>query len=115
MQYEVYCYFSGLKNKPIKKYSRNVLGESKQYIEEENQNLYAAIRQIWEATKHLSAKDLSDIARVEGSAWDKAFQASKPYLDGNDIMQDTTYYPALLKLNPEIFNLPIPNGWGTRS
>ncbi len=46
VQYEVYCYFSGLKNKPIKKYSRNVLGESKQYIEEENQNLYTAIRQI---------------------------------------------------------------------
>lgn len=82
-------------SKPIKFYARNCKNKTHVIDEDTDVELYLALEYVWQKTKHMPVKELIEITRLPDSAWDKAYQADKPYIDHEDMRADTTYYEAL--------------------
>ena len=80
---------------PIKRFIKNVKGESLMGDEFTDVSLRAALDTAWVATKHRDPITLSDITRTKGSAWWKASQDGEQFLDDQETLEDTTYYTPL--------------------
>ncbi|WP_276848954.1 Panacea domain-containing protein [Corynebacterium pyruviciproducens] len=93
--YTVYDEFRPFSKNGIKRYARDAAGQS--YIVDENKDraLEESLSEVWEATKHRGAVDLSKITHKESSAWDKAYQRGENTLNWEDVKQDRTYVDEL--------------------
>ena len=59
--------------------------------ENDHPYLRAALDDVWRKTMGVGFMEMVNILREPGSAWDKAFQAEKPYLERKDILADESY------------------------
>ncbi|WP_291474281.1 Panacea domain-containing protein [Corynebacterium sp.] len=98
----VYAEFRPFSKQNITRYSKDAVGKSVVVDERSDPALQAALDTVWDATKHRTAVDLSNITHLEGSAWDQAFQKEDPRLDNDAIREDRTYCGPL--------NLPMSVG-----
>lgn len=89
--YSVYDEFRSFSKDNIKRYARDALGNVFIIDETQDIELRVALERIWNKAKNMGPVELSKITHLENSAWDKAFQNDRPYLDFNDITDDDTY------------------------
>lgn len=91
----VYREFRPFSRSYITRFSPNANNESLMIDERKDPTLGSILDTIWETTKDRLAVNLSEITHMEDSAWDRAFQNRQPYLESDDILNDTTYRVAL--------------------
>lgn len=93
----LFHYYKPLNGEPIKKFMKNVNGEP------EMLNIYSghdtaletSIVKTWFSLSRHDWKTLSEIARREDSAWDKAYQQDHKLIPNHTILQDNTYWDKL--------------------
>lgn len=93
--YSVYNEFRSYGKDVIRRYAADAKGKPKIVDESSDIQLRIALDRVWEATKKLTAIELSNITHYENSAWDKAYQTDQRYLDSEDVTEDATYVDAL--------------------
>lgn len=91
----VYDKFRPFSKAPIRRYARDAQGNAFVIDEDSDLELKHSIDHVWQAAKNMNAVDLSELTRLEGSAWDNAFQEDRPILDPEEVGADYTYREAL--------------------
>ena len=91
VDYLVHDKFRPFSRRAIDRYARDAQGNALVINTDEDPALRSALDRVWRATRTLTAVELSDIVRVEGSAWDRAYQRDDDYLNDDEIRADTTY------------------------
>lgn len=89
--FSVFDQFSCFERGNIDRYATNARGEAFVVNENDHPYLRAALDDVWRKTMGVGFVELVNILREPGSAWDKAFQAEKPYLERKDILADESY------------------------
>lgn len=89
--YSVFDQFNCFGCASIDKYAINAQGKIFMVNENDDPYLRAVLEDVWRKTISVGMIELSNILREPGSAWDKAFQAEKPYLERKDILADESY------------------------
>lgn len=91
----VYREFKPFSKSAIDAYAKDAAGRAYMADESDDPDLGQALDRVWGAAKGHTATALSRITHAENSAWDKAYQGNKAFLDDDDVKEDRTYYPAL--------------------
>lgn len=91
----VYREFRPFSKSTIDAYAKDAAGRAYMADESNDPDLRQTIDRVWDATRGHPGTVLSRITHAEDSAWDKAYQGNKPFLDDEDVKEDRTYYPAL--------------------
>lgn len=91
----VYSEFKPFSGQRISRYAKDALGKAYAVDETANPKLRGVLNRVWNATKGKGAVELSRITHEENSAWWKAYQAGKRYIDDDDIRDDRSYITRL--------------------
>lgn len=90
----VYHYYKPLHDETIIKYFKDVEGKAKVYAP--GHMAEEVISSVWTAFRDYNTVELCDLLRVEGSAWDNAFQSGRHYLALEDVRNDNSYVIPML-------------------
>lgn len=85
---EVYYAFNEYRDKPIKKYYQDGDGNYYKVNETNNPAFKNVLYEVWNKYKDYNGIELSSITHQKGTAWRKAWNADKPFLDDDDIMSE---------------------------
>ena len=82
----VYYEFSSFDKSPITKFARDSKGIVKIVVEQGK--FKEAFDKVWERYSDYSGEYLSNKTHTQGSAWDKAYNGRRPYLEVEDIRNE---------------------------
>ncbi|CAB0981427.1 hypothetical protein FRC0507_00121 [Corynebacterium diphtheriae] len=88
--YSVYSEFKNRGAKPIKSYGKDSAGKSYILSESSNPVFRSCLDAVWNATKDLSAAQLSRITHMQGSAWSGVY-GQGTYITDEAVGADVTY------------------------
>lgn len=89
--FSVFGQFACFKDGSINEYAKDAQGEVFAVDEDNNPHLKVVSDDVWEKMKRVGEVELLSILRKPDSAWGKAFQAGKPFLERQDILADESY------------------------
>lgn len=89
--FSVFGQFACFKDGSINEYAKDAQGEVFVIDEDSVPRLKVLSDDVWEKTKRVGEAELLNILREPGSAWDRAFQSEKPFLERQDILADESY------------------------
>lgn len=87
----VYEYFKPFRSKPITNYFMDTDNTFTTLDLSSNKNVKNAFDDMWKVYKHFDGVYLSMLTHLEGTAWDKAKNQNKDFLEDNDIIQEFDY------------------------
>lgn len=87
----VYNEFRSFSRNFITRFAKDAESRTLMINEEADPRLQGVLDRVWAVTKGRTAVDLSRITHLEDSAWDKSFQAERPFISFKDIGADDTY------------------------
>lgn len=88
--YSVYSEFKNNGARPIRSYGKDSAGKSYVLSESDNPTFRACLDVVWNATKGMTAAQLSRITHTPGSAWDGVY-GEGTYIGDEEVGNDNTY------------------------
>ena len=84
----LYSEFMAYGQKPITTYGKDSLGKG--YMVEEKGAFAECVNDVWETYKTCTGQALSELTHRPNTAWTKAKETMRPYLDDEDIINEFT-------------------------
>lgn len=99
----VYDKFGIYAEKPIKRFSRDAMGNKKMVDENSDEVLHVTLNKVWRAGRDLTAADLAQIAAQPDSAYTKAWfdycNSNLLHINAKELESDTTYTEKLFRFS----------------